>query len=57
MKQKQWLLNGEVFMPKIINVNEKVKLKDSHTRVTTYLENNVHVIIKLLVEAQQIESI
>ena len=57
MEQKQWVLNGEVFMPKIIDVTEKPKFKDTHTRVTTYLENNVHVIIKLLLENGQIDSI
>lgn len=36
MEQKQWLINGEVFMPKIIDVAEKPKFKDTHTRVTTY---------------------
>ena len=57
MDKKEWIINGEVFMPKIIDVTEKPKFKDTHTRVTTYLENNLHVIIKLLQEQGQIESI
>lgn len=57
MEEKHWIINGEVFAPRIIEVSEKPKFKDTHTRVTTYLENNVHVIIKLLQEHGQIESI
>lgn len=57
MKEKQWVLNGEVFQPKIIDINAKPKFKDTHTRVTTYLENNLHVIIKLLQDHGQIDSI
>lgn len=57
MEQKQWIINGEVFSPKIIQVIEKPKFKDTHTRVTTYIENNLHIIIKMLQDEGQIESI
>ncbi|RKQ12138.1 hypothetical protein [Ureibacillus endophyticus] len=57
MEKTQWVINGEMFSPKIIDVATKPKFKESHTRVTTYLENNLHVIIKMLLEHGQIESI
>ena len=57
MDQKQWIINGEVFLPKIINVESKPTFKETHTRVTTYIENNLHIIIKLLQEHNQIDSI
>lgn len=57
MDQKKWIINGEVFLPKIIDVESKPTFKETHTRVTTYLENNLHTIIKLLQEHNQIESI
>ena len=57
MEQKKWIINGEVFSPKIIDIEEKPLFKDTHTRVTTYIENNLHTIIKLLQEYNQIDSI
>lgn len=57
MEQKQWMINGEVFSPKIIEIESKPTFKDTHTRVTTYIENNLHTIIKMLQEHQQIDSI
>lgn len=57
MMEEQWMIDGKVFVPKIESVQEKPTFKESHTRVTTYLENNLHVIIKLLQEHGQIETI
>lgn len=57
MDQKQWIINGEVFLRKIINVESKPTFKETHTRITTYIENNLHIIIKLLQEHNQIDSI
>lgn len=57
MDQKQSIINGEVFLPKIINVESKPTFKETHTRITTYIENNLHIIIKLLQEHNQIDSI
>lgn len=57
MMKEQWMIDGKVFIPKIESVQEKPTFKDSHTRVTTYLENNLHLIIQMLLEHGQIESI
>jgi hypothetical protein len=49
------MLNGKLFVPKI--QPKKQTFSDTHTRVTTYLEKNVHQIIKILQQQGQIESI
>ena len=45
------------FRLKFIDVESKPTFKETHTRVTTYIENNLHIIIKLLQEQNQIDSI
>ena len=40
MEQKQWILNGEVFSPKIIEIESKPTFKETHTRVTTYIDGD-----------------
>lgn len=57
MTKEQWMIDGKVFIPKLEPIQEKPTFKESHTRITTYLENNLHVIIQILQEHGQIESI
>lgn len=55
--EKQWLIDGKVFVPNLAPTQGKPTFKESHTRTTTYLENNLHILIHLLLEHGQIESI
>lgn len=49
------MLNGKPFVPKL--QPKKQTFSDTHIRITTYLEKNVHHIIKILQQQGQIESI
>jgi len=49
------MLNGKPFVLK--QQATKQSFNDTHVRVTTYLEKNVHQIIKMLLAQNQIESI
>ncbi|MEL4024037.1 hypothetical protein [Lysinibacillus endophyticus] len=57
MQQEEWMIDGKVFIPKIKTLQQKPLFKDSHKRITTYVENNLHLIIQMLLEHGQIESI
>lgn len=48
-------LNGQPFVP--IKAGKKQTFADTHVRVTTYFEKNVHQIIRILQDQGQIESI
>jgi hypothetical protein len=49
------LLNGKPFMFK--EIPKKETFAESHVRVTTYIEKNLHQIIRMLQKQKQIESI
>lgn len=50
-------IDGELFLPKIIDKEKIPTFKEKHVRVTTYVEKNLHIIIQLLLEGGQIDSI
>lgn len=49
------LLNGKPFMFK--EIPKKETFADTHVRVTTYIEKNLHQIIRMLQKQKQIKSI
>jgi hypothetical protein len=51
----QMFINGKPFVPK--QIPKKQTFADTHIRITTYLEKNVHQIIRMLQDQGQIESI
>jgi len=53
--QEQLYLNGKPFRVK--QQPKKQTFNESHVRITTYLEKNVHQIIRMLQKQGQIESI
>lgn len=55
--KKEMYINGELFSPKIIDKEKIPTFKEKHVRVTTYVEKNLHIIIQLLLEGGQIDSI
>lgn len=55
LEQETFFLNGKIFIPK--QKQKKETFADSHVRITTYLEKNVHQIIRMLQKQGQIESI
>jgi predicted nucleotide-binding protein (sugar kinase/HSP70/actin superfamily) len=55
LNQEQPYLNGKPFKMKSKPV--KQPFTETHVRITTYLENNVHQIIRMLQKQGQIESI
>ncbi|WP_108668942.1 hypothetical protein [Peribacillus acanthi] len=52
---EQLFLNGKLF--KIKQQPKKQSFNDTHVRITTYLEQNVHQILRMLQKQGQIESI
>jgi hypothetical protein len=54
-KPSVFLIDGKPFAIK--QQAKKPTFQESHTRITTYLENNLHSIVKILQEQKQIESI
>jgi hypothetical protein len=50
-----FLIDGKPFVVK--QQAKKPTFQESHTRITTYLENNIYSIVKILQEQDQIESI
>ena len=55
--EKKLYIDGELFLPKIIDKEKVPTFKEKHVRVTTYVEKNLHIIIQLLLEGGQINSI
>lgn len=54
-EEEQLYLNGKVFHVK--QQPKKQSFNETHVRITTYLEKNVHQIIRILQKQGQIESI
>jgi vesicle coat complex subunit len=52
---KQMFIDGKPFVPK--PMKKKQTFADTHVRITTYLEKNIHQIIRMLQSQGQIESI
>ncbi|UGB30585.1 hypothetical protein [Metabacillus sp. B2-18] len=52
---KQMFIDGRPFIPK--QQQKKQTFDDTHVRITTYLEKNVHQIVRMLQKQGQIESI
>jgi hypothetical protein len=52
---RNFYLDGKRFVPK--EQKKKQSFAETHVRITTYLERNVHYIIKILQDQGQIESI
>lgn len=50
-----YLIDGKPFPIKL--QEKKPSFQESHTRITTYLENNLHGIIRILHQQQKIDSI
>lgn len=50
-------IDGELFSPKIITKEKLPTFQEKHVRMTTYVEKNLHIIIQLLLESDQIDSI
>ncbi|MBE4907872.1 hypothetical protein IMZ08_07370 [Bacillus luteolus] len=48
-------LNGKVFIPK--TKQKKQSFSETHVRITTYLEKDVHQIIRILKKQGQVDSI
>lgn len=55
LEEEQLYLNGKVFHVK--QQPKKQSFNETHVRITTYLERNVHQIIRILQKQGQIESI
>lgn len=55
IQEQQLMLNGKPFVLK--EQQKKKSFAETHVRITTYLEINVHQIIKMLHNQGQIESI
>jgi hypothetical protein len=53
--EQSFFLDGKPFVPKI--QPKKQSFADTHIRVTTYFEKNVHQIIRILQKQGQIDSI
>lgn len=54
---EQMYIDGMKFSPKSIDKKIKSTFKERHTKITTYVENNLHIIIQILREDGQIDSI
>jgi hypothetical protein len=54
-ENKQLFIDGKPFVPK--PMKKKQTFADTHVRITTYLEKNIHQIIRMLQSQGQIESI
>lgn len=54
-QNNQLYIDGKPFVPR--QMPKKQTFNDTHVRITTYLEKNVHQIIHMLLEQGQIESI
>lgn len=54
-QNNQLFIDGKPFVPK--QIPKKQSFNETHIRITTYLEKNVHQIIHMLLEQGQIESI
>lgn len=55
--EKQWMIDGKVFVPNLAVRQSKPTFKESHTRTTTYIDNNLHILIHMLLDHGQIGSI
>lgn len=54
-ENNQLFIDGKPFVPK--QIQKKQSFNETHVRITTYLEKNLHQIIHMLLEQGQIESI
>lgn len=54
-QDKQMFIDGKPFVPK--QIQKKQSFNETHVRITTYLDKNLHQIIHMLLEQGQIESI
>lgn len=54
-QNNQLFIDGKPFVPK--QMKKKQSFNESHVRITTYLDKNLHQIIHMLLEQGQIESI
>lgn len=54
-QNNQMFIDGKPFVPK--QIQKKQSFNETHVRITTYLEKNLHQIIHMLLEQGQIESI
>lgn len=50
-----FMIDGKPFVPK--KMGKKQSFNDTHVRVTTYLEKNIHQIVHIMQKQGQIESI
>ncbi|MDN3436498.1 hypothetical protein QMA04_00265 [Planococcus sp. APC 3900] len=54
-EQEEFMLDGKPFVPK--QQNRKLTFEESHVRITTYLEKDCHLIVRMLLKQGQIPSI
>lgn len=54
-KKEEFMLDGKPFVP--IQKNRKLTFEESHIRITTYLEKDCHLIVRMLLKQGQISSI
>lgn len=56
-KNQPMYIDGIEFSPKHVEKKTVPTFKERHTKLTTYVENNLYIIIQMLKEDKQIESV